>query len=68
MLSNARLTSAVDAAMVEMQNISPPLRRSECARLIHAALSRLNQQPASGGDDLTASDLIAAAAHRANRG
>lgn len=33
------LVSAVDAAMVEMQNISPPLRRSECERLIRAALT-----------------------------
>jgi hypothetical protein len=31
------LTDAVDAAMVEMQNIHPPLRRSECERLIRAA-------------------------------
>ena len=29
----------VDAAMVEMRNITPPLRRSECERLIRAALS-----------------------------
>ncbi len=33
------LTAAVDAAMVEMRNIDPPLRRSECERLITAALS-----------------------------
>lgn len=33
------LIAAVDAAMVEMQNIHPPLKRSECERLIHAALS-----------------------------
>lgn len=32
------LTAMVDAAMVEMQNITPPLRRSECERLIRAAL------------------------------
>lgn len=31
------LEAAVDAAMVEMANISPPLRRSECKRLILAA-------------------------------
>ena len=31
------LVAAVDAAMVEMKNISPPLRRSECERLIRAA-------------------------------
>ena len=29
----------VDAAMVEMRDIVPPLRRSECERLISAALS-----------------------------
>ncbi len=29
----------VDAAMVEMGNVHPPLRRSECERLINAALS-----------------------------
>lgn len=28
----------VDAAMVEMRNIVPPLRRSDCARLIRAAM------------------------------
>lgn len=38
-LSDASLTLAVDAAMLEMQNISPPLRRSDCERLIRAALS-----------------------------
>lgn len=31
------IVAAVDAAMVEMKNISPPLRRSECERLIRAA-------------------------------
>lgn len=31
------LTAAVDAAMVEMENIYPPLKRSECERLIRAA-------------------------------
>lgn len=30
-------TAMVDAAMAEMSNIHPPLRRSECARLIRAA-------------------------------
>lgn len=34
-----RLTLMVDAAMVEMQGIYQPLRRSECQRLITAALS-----------------------------
>ena len=29
----------IDAAMVEMANIHPPLKRSECQRLIRAALS-----------------------------
>lgn len=33
------MTLAVDAAMVEMANIYPPLRRSECEQLIRAALS-----------------------------
>lgn len=42
------LTAAVDAAMIEMQNISPPLRRSECERLIRAALRVLRAQ--QGGD------------------
>ena len=31
------IMEAVDAAMAEMQNINPPLRRSECERLIRAA-------------------------------
>ncbi|WP_338794394.1 hypothetical protein [Pseudomonas sp. AE27] len=34
------LTSMVDAAMVEMAGIHPPLKRSECERLIRAALER----------------------------
>ncbi|TLX65101.1 3'-5' exoribonuclease [Stutzerimonas nosocomialis] len=29
----------IDAAMIEMRNIAPPLRRSECERLIRAALA-----------------------------
>lgn len=33
------LTAMVDRAMVEMQNIHPPLRRSECERLIKAAFA-----------------------------
>jgi hypothetical protein len=33
------MTARVDAAMVEMKNIHPPLRRSECERLIRAALA-----------------------------
>lgn len=32
-------TEMVDAAMVEMQNMHPPMRRSHCERLILAALS-----------------------------
>lgn len=32
-------TAMIDAAMVEMQGIHPPLRRSDCQRLIRAALS-----------------------------
>jgi hypothetical protein len=32
------ITAMVDAAMAEMSNIHPPLRRSECERLIRAAL------------------------------
>ena len=32
------ITAAVDAAMVEMKNLHPPMRRSECERLIKAAL------------------------------
>jgi len=36
--SKSNITSMVDAAMVEMANINPPLRRSECARLIRAAM------------------------------
>ena len=40
------LTQAVDAAMVEMKNIHPPLRRSECQRLIQAALNVAPAAPA----------------------
>ena len=40
------LTQAVDAAMVEMKNIHPPLRRSECQRLIQAALNAAPAAPA----------------------
>ncbi|USR38110.1 hypothetical protein L1F06_015675 [Ectopseudomonas hydrolytica] len=42
------ITAAVDAAMVEMQNISPPLRRSECERLIRAALPVLRMKQGGG--------------------
>jgi hypothetical protein len=34
-----KMIQMVDAAMIEMRNITPPLRRSECERLIRAALS-----------------------------
>lgn len=37
-LSDREEIAMVDAAMVEMANIVPPLKRSECARLIRAAL------------------------------
>lgn len=33
------LVEMIDAAMIEMRNIAPPLRRSDCERLIRAALS-----------------------------
>ena len=36
---NPGITKMVDAAMVEMEGGSPPLRRSECERLIRAALA-----------------------------
>lgn len=35
--SRDQITAMVDAAMLEMSNIHPPLRRSECERLIRAA-------------------------------
>ncbi|PRD40679.1 hypothetical protein C5748_25785 [Phyllobacterium phragmitis] len=38
---NAILKTSCDAAMLEMANIHPPMRRSECERLIRAALSAL---------------------------
>jgi len=44
------LTQAVDAAMVEMKNIHPPLRRSECQRLIQAALNAAPAAPAPNPD------------------
>lgn len=51
--SRDQLTAMVDAAMVEMSNIHPPLRRSECERLIRAALGvggTSADQPASPAD------------------
>lgn len=43
-----QLVARVDAAMVEMQNITPPLKRSECQRLIIAAIDAATppQRPA----------------------
>lgn len=38
----------IDAAMVEMANIHPPLKRSECQRLIRAALSAAPAPQAQG--------------------
>ena len=38
-LSELEEIAMIDAAMVEMANIVPPLKRSECARLIRAALA-----------------------------
>ncbi|MEZ2410590.1 hypothetical protein AB6806_27715 [Bosea sp. RCC_152_1] len=32
-------TAMIDAAMVEMKNLHPPMRRSECERLLRAALA-----------------------------
>lgn len=41
-----QLAEMVDAAMVEMRNITPPLKRSECERLIWAALqTRTIEEP-----------------------
>jgi len=37
-IDNIPMILRVDAAMVEMRTIHPPLRRSECERLIKAAL------------------------------
>lgn len=51
-LSQTSLTAAVDAAMVEMQNISPPLRRSECERLIRAAITALTASAPSHGEQM----------------
>lgn len=44
------LTSMVDAAMVAMADIVPPLRRSDCQRLIAAALgAKANKQGVRDG-------------------
>lgn len=42
-LAAERMTEMVDAAMAEMSNIHPPIRRSECERLIRAALGALEK-------------------------
>lgn len=41
MKRNDEMTRAVDAAMVAMAGITPPLRRSECEQLIRAALGAM---------------------------
>jgi len=38
------LVEMIDAAMIEMRNIDPPLRRSDCERLIRAALSAVTAE------------------------
>lgn len=48
----ADMTAAVDAAKVEMRNIHPPMRRSECERLIRAALAAVPQAPAAPSDPM----------------
>jgi hypothetical protein len=61
------MIAAIDAAMVEAANLHPPMRRSECERLIRAALSApfAAQQPTADiGERLkqamrTACDLLA---------
>ena len=39
-----QIIEMIDAAMVEMASITPPLRRSECEQLIRAALSAMEKQ------------------------
>lgn len=46
------ITAAVDAAMIEMANISPPVRRNECERLIRAALNAVPVRQVSVPDVL----------------
>jgi hypothetical protein len=48
--TRASLTERIDAAMVEMSNTHPPLRRSECERLIRAALGVSGVQPQQEND------------------
>lgn len=38
------LVGMIDAAMIEMRNIAPPLRRSDCERLIRAVLSAVTAE------------------------
>jgi hypothetical protein len=47
-------TDMIDAAMIAMKDIVPPLRRSDCQKLIHAALSVI---PAPTARDLTAWEI-----------
>ncbi|SMG01232.1 hypothetical protein [Burkholderia singularis] len=42
------LIGMIDAAMVEMKNIDPPLSRSDCKRLIYAAVLACNHAVLSG--------------------
>jgi len=53
------ITDAVDRAMAEMENISPPLRRSECKRLICAALEARPVEQAATPPRQSASDASA---------
>jgi hypothetical protein len=43
------IISAVDAAMVEAENLHPQLRRSDCERLIKAALEVYYREPSQEG-------------------
>jgi hypothetical protein len=47
-------TEMIDAAMIAMKDIVPPLRRSDCQKLIHAALSAM---PAATARDLNAWEI-----------
>lgn len=47
-MNKHQLIPMVDAAMVEMKNITPPLKRSECERLIAAALGAHPAKPFHG--------------------
>lgn len=52
------MAGMIDAAMVEMKNIHPPLRRSDCERLIRAALSASPTPPASTEAQLPTAEPI----------